>query len=83
MNWIKLISPIEPHELTLNQKLARVEWCKNIKILIGIVLYLQMKVHSDEEKEKRRYGKKNIANIRKYGKKINVGEVYEKEAKYH
>ena len=58
INKIKLASPIEAHELTQNQKLAKVEWCKNIETLIGIVLYLQMKVHSAEEKEKKRWLKK-------------------------
>ena len=31
MNEFKLTSPIEAHELTQNQKLTRVEWCKKYK----------------------------------------------------
>ena len=48
---------------------------KNIKILIGIALYLQMKVRSDEVKRRDSLkGRKNIANIRRYGEKVNVWE---------
>ena len=77
INGFKLISPIEAHELTQNQKLARVDGEKNINILIGILLYLQMKVHSNEEKEKRRDDiktVKNITNIWSYVKKVKVWE---------